>query len=139
MTKKSFLFFLLFCIVCVVVHAQYNIRDRYEDKYHEYNRMKAKGIVFLSIGAATGAGAVALFLKGSEIQNADPLDENNADGYYIGAGLLSCFSVLFLLPGAIYTPIGAIKSKEYKKLMQNLSVNPQCTPEIKGISLVYRF
>jgi hypothetical protein len=138
MMRKSFLFFLLF-ILCSVMNAQYNIRDKYEDRYHEYNRMKIKGIVFLSIGAATDAGAAALFIKGNEIQNTDPLNENNADGYYIGGGLLGAFSALFLLPDTIYTSIGAVKSREYKKLMRNLSVNPVYTPNIQGISMATGF
>jgi hypothetical protein len=139
MKKILTLLFLSFFLLSVSVNAQYNIRDRYEMKYHEYNRMKVKGIVFLSVGAATGVGAAALFMKGNELQNADPLEENNADDYYGGGLFVCCLSIPFLLAGGILTPIGVVKSNEYKRLMEKVSVNPVCTPRMQGISLVYRF
>jgi hypothetical protein len=139
MKKILTLLFLLLFLMTNVIHAQYNIRDRYERKYHEYNRLKVKGIVFLSVGAAIGAGAVALIIKGNEIQNSEPADESRAEDYYWGGVTVGCLSIPFLLAGGIITPIGAVKSREYKKLMENLSFSPVCTPRMQGISLVYRF
>jgi NADH:ubiquinone oxidoreductase subunit 5 (subunit L)/multisubunit Na+/H+ antiporter MnhA subunit len=139
MIKILTVLFLSFFLVSGTVNAQYNIRDRYERKYHEYNHMKVKGIVFLSVGAVVGAGAAALFIKGNELQNADPVDVNTAEDYYWGGISVGCISIPFLLAGGILTPIGAAKSREYKKLLEKLSVRPVYTTKMQGISLVYRF
>jgi hypothetical protein len=140
MTKKFFLIFVSLFLVFGLIQAQYSIQPRYEKQLRYYNHMKARGIVCLSLGAAFGAGSAALIIKGSEVgQNALPGETSDAEGYYALGLALGLLSIPCLIAGSIYTPIGISKSREYRKLIENLSVGIICTPKTQGISFSYRF
>ena len=47
-------------------------------------------------------------------------------------------SALFIT-GAVLTAVGSVNMQQYKKRMNGFSFDLKYTPQVKGISLVYRF
>jgi hypothetical protein len=147
MKSLSILFILFFFVIGGVIHAQYDMKPRYQKKIKEYKSMRTRGIVLLSIGAPIAALGTTLIIQGNNELNSidrnDPSysrsDEEPGENKVAGGMILTGLSVLFVVPGTILTAVGAIKTKEYKKLLDNFSLGVICTPKEKGLSMVYRF
>jgi hypothetical protein len=115
-----------------------NIINLEKDKtYVHYRHANNTGIVLASAGAAISI--VGVVIMGSAKHTNDEFwgDSYNAA---VGAGAaVTCIGGALLLTGAILAATTSAKIKNYENKLKGFSFDLKYTPELKGISLSYRF
>jgi hypothetical protein len=97
-----------------------------QNKYLHYKRVTISGAVLVPIGAILcGIGAAGL--------SAHDMDTFASSAFAVGLG-----SGL-LITGVIQAIAGSVQMSKYKERLHGFSFDFRCTPQVKGISLAYRF
>lgn len=130
---------------------------KYKHKVESYKRMGNTGKAFLIAGIPATAYGISLIIKGNRqinyamnnyYQTYNPNTgtyENNDDVFDKGSrnmmlgGLLAYVGVPLTVLGAIFTPIGDRKSKQYQELLNNMSLGAYYYNDKKGLVLRYTF
>jgi hypothetical protein len=137
-------FLSLFCSSTVTGQV---LQRRYENQLEEFNRMKTRGIVMLSVGSVAAVSGTVLIINGTHQLN-NFVDDGSSEAYdeettgslkIIGGIICGVISIPLTSVGMVFTLFGAHKSKEYKEKIENLSLGIVCTPEVQGLSFVVRF
>jgi hypothetical protein len=103
-----------------------------EKEYWKYKRGITTGGVFMGTGAILGIAGV---LGWSSTNDADNANETlgavfSVMGMVVGSGLF--------IAGGIVLAVNSVNMSVYKR-EHGLSVNIKCTPQVSGVSLVYKF
>jgi hypothetical protein len=145
--KKYVTLFLLTLAMLVPLYAQVDKQNLYQHKVEVYTKMKNAGWTMTGFGGGliiTGTILVATLPGGYwydyddtyySSDNSEPGDDVKAF-----AGILSIGLGVGLLAGGITLgSIGTHKVRQYQSKLNGLSLNPIITPDVQGLSLVYRF
>ncbi|OFX16968.1 MAG: hypothetical protein A2033_13785 [Bacteroidetes bacterium GWA2_31_9] len=159
---KTFLIFFITIFLFENTFAQNTKLDaiKYKHKVESYKKMKNTGKAFLIVGIPATIGGISLIIKGDrQINNAmnQPYTstynsntgtfttENNDDEFDKGSrnmmlgALMAYVGVPLTVLGAIFTPTGNRKSKQYQELLDNMSLGAYYFQDKKGFVLKYTF
>jgi hypothetical protein len=102
--------------------------------YLRYKKITNTGIVLSATGVVVGGLGIALLA--SSYENNDDLDQ--AFGAFFSMLVIGIGGGIFLT-GIVFTVAGSAKMATLKKNLHGFSFDLKCTPQVKGVSVVYRF
>lgn len=128
---------IIFSLNCVWGQDEF-LKEKYENKIENYNRMKNTGSSLTTLGTMAAGGGVFLLVSGSKKVNGQYNTDPNFTKIYGGIILLE-LGVGSFVTGIVLFSVGNRKGNEYNQKLRNLSVGFNYVPENNGVSLVYRF
>lgn len=120
------------------VNAQTEPRQLYEGKIASYTKLANAGSGLLFGGvllSSIGAGCLISYF--SEDVNTF-VDDPYTGKYYLGVYGLG-IGLDMIIGGAILRSVGVRKVKQYRNKLSGLSTNLIIGPDVKGLTLTYRF
>jgi hypothetical protein len=139
MSRKFLYMFLLGTLIfSVSAFSQTEQRQLYEGKIASYTKLANAGSGLLFSGvllSSIGAGCLISYF--SEDVNTF-VDDPYTGKYYLGVYGLG-IGIDLIIGGAIMRSVGVRKVKQYRNKLSGLSTNLIITPQVKGLTLTYRF
>jgi hypothetical protein len=145
--KKCVSIFLLTLAMLVPLCAQVDKQNLYQHKVEVYTKMKNAGWTMTGCGGAlivAGTMMVATlpddYWYVEEQSYYQGYSNDESDDMKAFAGILSIGLGVGLVAGGItLASIGTHKVRQYQSKLNGLSLNPIISPDVQGLSLVYRF
>jgi hypothetical protein len=110
-------------------------RISYSKKYSHYLHMTIGGPIIFTSGCVLAGFGIAGLVSLSDDDGYDELTK----GAKAFCGIVTAVGVVGVIAGIAMTVSGATNMQKYKEKLNGFSFDFKYTPQVKGISLVYRF
>lgn len=118
--------------------AQTEQRQLYEGKIASYTRLANAGSGLLLSGVVLSSVGVGCLVSYFSEDINTYVDDPYTGKYYLGVYGLG-IGIDMIIGGAIMRSVGIRKVKQYRNKLSGLSTNLIITPQVKGLTLTYRF
>ena len=113
-------------------------RQLYEGKIASYTKLANAGSGLLLTGVVLSSVGVGCLVSYFSEDINTYVDDPYTGKYYLGVYGLG-IGIDMIIGGAIMRSVGIRKVKQYRNKLSGLSTNLIITPQVKGLTLTYRF
>ncbi len=138
---KKILFSLLIVFLVTIVSAQVEQKEYFEKKISHYKEMQKKGKTYQIIGGVSAlVGIVSMSAAEWDCYSYGMGGSCDSDDPKAVVGALCLIGgISFGVTGVIYSSIGIKKIRQYKRIIENLSIGISPNSKTFEFQLVYKF